>query len=128
MGDEGEEADSDSDTESVDKEKKLEEGKLEVDELAKKLKALEKQMVHGGKDIVDSVNENELKLEQHRAEISERKVSHNISFCYVEGVLEVVFFVIVCCVFPKNSLEVKNSCQVGKITLKKIILSSLEQL
>lgn len=91
MGDEGEEADSDSDTESVDKEKKLEEGKLEVDELAKKLKALEKQMVHGGKDIVDSVNENELKLEQHRAEIAERKVSHNISFCYVEGVLKVEF-------------------------------------
>lgn len=66
-----------SDGEEVDdteKEKQLELGKMEVDELAKKLKNLEKQMVHGGKDIVDSVNENELKLEQQKAEIAERKV------------------------------------------------------
>ncbi|XP_066259382.1 kinesin-like protein Klp68D [Euwallacea similis] len=70
---EDEDLSSDSDSESVEKERKLEEGKLEVDELAKKLKALEKRMVHGGKDIVDSVNENELKLEQQRTEIVDRK-------------------------------------------------------
>ncbi|KAL1505510.1 hypothetical protein ABEB36_005059 [Hypothenemus hampei] len=70
---EEEDAGSDSESEGFEKERKLEEGKMEIDELAKKLKALEKQMVHGGKDIVDSVNENELKLEQHRTEIAERK-------------------------------------------------------
>lgn len=72
---EEEDLNSDSESENIEKERKLEEGKMEVDELAKKLKALEKQMVHGGKDIVDSVNENELRLEQQRNEISERKVS-----------------------------------------------------
>ncbi|KAH1027568.1 kinesin-like protein Klp68D [Dendroctonus ponderosae] len=65
--------DSDSESENVEKERKLEVGKMEVDELSKKLKALEKQMVHGGKDIVDSVNENELRLEQQKTEIAERK-------------------------------------------------------
>lgn len=72
-----------SDGEEVDdteKEKQLELGKMEVDELAKKLKNLEKQMVHGGKDIVDSVNENELKLEQQKAEIAERKVGFKWTF------------------------------------------------
>ncbi|CAH1114393.1 unnamed protein product [Psylliodes chrysocephalus] len=67
---------TDTDTEdenAVEKEKKLELGKMEVDELAKKLKTLEKQMVHGGKNIVDSVNENEVKLELQRAEIAARK-------------------------------------------------------
>lgn len=62
--------------ESEDKEKgkKLEEGKVELDELGKKLKILESQMVHGGKDLADSVNENQLKLEQSQTEISARKV------------------------------------------------------
>ncbi|VEN55988.1 unnamed protein product, partial [Callosobruchus maculatus] len=68
---EGSEMEDESDKE--EKEKKLELGKMEVDELAKKLKTLEKQMVHGGKNIVDSVNENEMKLEQQRAEIAARK-------------------------------------------------------
>ncbi|KAF7272363.1 hypothetical protein GWI33_014851 [Rhynchophorus ferrugineus] len=63
----------DEEVDDTEKEKQLELGKMEVDELAKKLKNLEKQMVHGGKDIVDSVNENELKLEQQKAEIAERK-------------------------------------------------------
>lgn len=69
---------SDEDDESIkneNKEKQLELSKLEVDDLAKKLKNLEKQMVQGGKNIIDSVNENELKLEQQRAEIAARKVS-----------------------------------------------------
>ncbi|CAH1126341.1 unnamed protein product [Ceutorhynchus assimilis] len=71
---EDDDADSDmSGSENMEKERKLELGKMEVDELARKLKTLEKQMVHGGKDIVDSVNENELRLEQQRAEIAERK-------------------------------------------------------
>lgn len=68
---------SEEDDESINnenKEKQLELSKLEVDDLAKKLKNLEKQMVHGGKNIIDSVNENELKLEQQRAEIAARKV------------------------------------------------------
>lgn len=39
----------------------------------KKLRTLEKQMVHGGKNIVDSVNENEILLEQQKAEIAARK-------------------------------------------------------
>lgn len=57
-----------------EKEKKLALGKMEIDELSKKLRTLEKQMVHGGKNIADSVNENEIKLEQQRAEIAARKV------------------------------------------------------
>lgn len=60
--------------EKKEKEKQLELGKLEVDELSKKLHSLEKQMVHGGKNIVDSVNENEMRLEHHKAEIAARKV------------------------------------------------------
>lgn len=62
-----------SDEEKKEREKLLEAGKLEVNELSKKLRTLEKQMVHGGKNIVDSVNENEIKLEQQRAEIAARK-------------------------------------------------------
>lgn len=61
-------------TEDKHKDKKLEEGKVELDELEKKLKALESQMVHGGKDLADSVNENQLKLEQSQTEICARKV------------------------------------------------------
>ncbi|KAF2896660.1 hypothetical protein ILUMI_09509 [Ignelater luminosus] len=69
-----EEMESDSeDEQEKEREKMLEAGKLEVDELNKKLRTLEKQMVHGGKNIVDSVNENEIKLEQQRAEIAARK-------------------------------------------------------
>ncbi|XP_071051018.1 kinesin-like protein Klp68D isoform X2 [Onthophagus taurus] len=56
-----------------EKEKQLELSKMEIDELGKKLKSLEKQMVHGGKNIIDSVNENEVRLEQQRAEIAARK-------------------------------------------------------
>ncbi|XP_060523746.1 kinesin-like protein Klp68D [Cylas formicarius] len=70
---EGEDENSESEINEGEKEKQLEVGKLEVDELAKKLRALEKQMVHGGKNILDSVNENELKLEQQRLEIADRK-------------------------------------------------------
>lgn len=71
-----EETESESDGEQEkEREKMLEAGKLEVDELNKKLRTLEKQMVHGGKNIVDSVNENEIKLEQQRSEIAARKVS-----------------------------------------------------
>ncbi|KAJ8921643.1 hypothetical protein NQ315_010552 [Exocentrus adspersus] len=66
-------SDSEDESNKEEKEKKLELGKMEVDELAKKLKLLEKQMVHGGKNIVDSVNENELRLEHQRAEIAARK-------------------------------------------------------
>uniref|UniRef100_A0A6P7F9C4 Kinesin-like protein n=1 Tax=Diabrotica virgifera virgifera TaxID=50390 RepID=A0A6P7F9C4_DIAVI len=73
--DEGGETESESEDEIniEESQKKLELGKMEVDELAKKLKNLEKQMVHGGKNIVDSVNENEIKLEQQRSEIAARK-------------------------------------------------------
>lgn len=71
---ETESTEGEDDTDTEEKEKKLELGKMEVDELAKKLKALERQMVHGGKNIVDSVNENEMRLEQQRAEIAARKV------------------------------------------------------
>lgn len=71
---ETESTESEDESNTEEKEKKLELGKMEVDELAKKLKALEKQMVHGGKNIVDSVNENELRLEQQRTEIAARKV------------------------------------------------------
>lgn len=73
--DEEESSDSDEEKEKEkEKEKLLEFGKLEVDELSKKLRVLEKQMVHGGKNIVDSVNENEMRLEQQRSEIAARKV------------------------------------------------------
>lgn len=77
ISDSAEELSDDDDNESIkneEKEKQLELSKLEVDDLAKKLKTLEKQMVHGGKNIIDSVNENELKLEQQRAAIAARKV------------------------------------------------------
>lgn len=57
-----------------EKEKQLELSKMEIDELGKKLRNLEKQMVHGGKNIIDSVNENEIRLEQQKAEIAARKV------------------------------------------------------
>ncbi|XP_025832823.1 kinesin-like protein Klp68D isoform X3 [Agrilus planipennis] len=68
----------DSDDEELKKEKKekehlIELGKMEVDDLNKKLRNLEKQMVQGGKNIVESVNENEMLLEQQRAEIAARK-------------------------------------------------------
>ncbi|KAJ8934379.1 hypothetical protein NQ314_013420 [Rhamnusium bicolor] len=68
-----ESTESEDESNKEEKVKKLELGKMEVDELAKKLKTLEKQMVHGGKNIVDSVNENELRLEIQRAEIAARK-------------------------------------------------------
>ncbi|KAG5874663.1 hypothetical protein JTB14_012945 [Gonioctena quinquepunctata] len=71
--DEEENSGSENESDKEEKEKKLEIGKMEVDELTKKLKTLEKQMVHGGKNIVDSVNENEMRLEQQRAEIAARK-------------------------------------------------------
>lgn len=64
----------DNEANDEEKDKKLEEGKVELDELGKKLKILESQMVHGGKDIADSVSENQLKLEQSQAEIAARKV------------------------------------------------------
>nr|XP_023030388.1 kinesin-like protein Klp68D [Leptinotarsa decemlineata] len=74
LGEDEEICDGEEEIDKEEKEKKLEMGKMEVDELAKKLKMLEKQMVHGGKNIVDSVNENELRLEQQRAQIAARKV------------------------------------------------------
>lgn len=61
--------------EKKEKEKQLELSKMEIDELGKKLRTLEKQMVHGGKNIIDSVNENEIRLELQRSEIAARKVS-----------------------------------------------------
>lgn len=81
---EGETSDTDNEEEK-EKEKMLEAGKLEVDELGKKLRTLEKQMVHGGKNIVDSVNENEIKLEQQRSEIAARKVNLKVisNFIYL---------------------------------------------
>ncbi|XP_017776123.1 PREDICTED: kinesin-like protein Klp68D isoform X2 [Nicrophorus vespilloides] len=60
-------------TEKREREKKIAEGKMEIDELSKKLRTLEKQMVHGGKNIVDSVNENEIQLEKQKSEIAARK-------------------------------------------------------
>lgn len=74
------------DTKKVENKKKLEIGQLEVDELAVKLQTLEKQMVHGGKNIVDSVNENEIRLEQQKMEIAGRKVfyiTHFHSYFYL---------------------------------------------
>lgn len=74
---EAESSDSEDDDgkekEKKEKEKQLELSKMEIDELGKKLRSLEKQMVHGGKNIIDSVNENEIRLEQQRAEIAARK-------------------------------------------------------
>ncbi|XP_044761905.1 kinesin-like protein Klp68D [Coccinella septempunctata] len=64
--------DDDDDNEKEEKVKKLELSKVEVSELAKQLKTLENQMVHGG-NLVDSVKENEMKLEQQRLEIAARK-------------------------------------------------------
>lgn len=68
------EGENEIEKEKKEKEKQLELGKMEVDELSKKLHNLEKQMVHGGKNIVDSVNENEIRLEQQKSEIAARKV------------------------------------------------------
>ncbi|KAL3278714.1 hypothetical protein HHI36_016246 [Cryptolaemus montrouzieri] len=65
-------SEDEDDSEKEEKVKKLELGKVEVSELAKQLKTLENQMVHGG-NLVDSVKENELKLEQQRIEIAARK-------------------------------------------------------
>lgn len=67
-------SDEDDDNKKDESTKKLELGKMEVDELAQKLQLLEKQMVHGGKNIVDSVNENEMRIEQQKNEIAARKV------------------------------------------------------
>ncbi|KAK9878961.1 hypothetical protein WA026_003780 [Henosepilachna vigintioctopunctata] len=58
--------------EKEEKVKKLELGKVEVSELSKQLKSLENQMVHGG-NLVDSVKENELKIEHQKLEIAARK-------------------------------------------------------
>ncbi|KAH0818384.1 hypothetical protein GEV33_004407 [Tenebrio molitor] len=66
-------SDDDGDSKKDESKKKLELGKMEVDELAQKLQTLEKQMVHGGKNIVDSVNENEVRLEQQKMEVAARK-------------------------------------------------------
>lgn len=60
--------------EDKEKTKKLEEEKMQIDELSKKLKMLEGQMVHGGKDVADSVSENQLKIEESKTEIAARKV------------------------------------------------------
>lgn len=54
--------------------KHLEETKMQVSELGKKLKMLESQTVHGGKDVADSISENQLRLEESQAEIAARKV------------------------------------------------------
>ncbi|XP_044262844.1 LOW QUALITY PROTEIN: uncharacterized protein LOC123010207 [Tribolium madens] len=67
------ETSDDEDSKKDESKKRLELGKMEVDELAKKLETLESQMVHGGKNIVDSVNENEVRLEQQKLEIAARK-------------------------------------------------------
>lgn len=67
------EDDDEKQKEKKEKEKQLELSKMEIDELGKKLRNLEKQMVHGGKNIIDSVNENEIRLEQQRSEIAARK-------------------------------------------------------
>lgn len=66
-------SDEEETAEKEEKVKKLELSKVEVSELAKQLKTLENQMVHGG-NLVDSVKENETKLEQQRLEIAARKV------------------------------------------------------
>jgi uncharacterized coiled-coil protein SlyX len=66
-------SDDDGDSKKDESKKKLELGKMEVDELAQKLQTLEKQMVHGGKNIVDSVNEHEVRLEQQQMEVAARK-------------------------------------------------------
>lgn len=74
LAEEGSSSDEEERGHGVEKGKKLEEGKVELDELGKKLKVLESQMVHGGKDLADSVSENQLRLEQSQVEISARKV------------------------------------------------------
>lgn len=91
--------------EDREKGKKLEEGKVELDELGKKLKILESQMVHGGKDLADSVNENQLKLEQTQTEISARKVQiyavcDLVEYCTYFTVLTNKFCFSVCFTFP----------------------------
>lgn len=55
-------------------EKTLELEKMKTEELAKKLKNLEKQLVRGGKNILDSMNERQLQIEQQMMEIAARKV------------------------------------------------------
>lgn len=79
-GDSSSSEEENEDDEDKEKGKKLEEGKMELDELGKKLKLLENQMVHGGKDVADSVCENQLKLEQTHTEIAARKVFIQIIF------------------------------------------------
>lgn len=69
--------DSEHEKQAKEKEKQLKLSKMEIDELSKKLKVLESQMVHGGKSIIESVNENEIKLEQHKADIAARKVNYS---------------------------------------------------
>lgn len=68
------EGEENEDGEHKEKGKKLEEGKMQLDELSKKLKLLENQMVHGGKDVAHSVSENQMKIEQTQTEIAARKV------------------------------------------------------
>lgn len=67
--------DNEHEKQAHEKEKQLKLSKMEIDELSKKLNVLESQMVHGGKSIIESVNENEIKLEQQKADIAARKVS-----------------------------------------------------
>lgn len=54
-------------------EKTLELEKMKTEELAKKLKNLERQLVRGGKNILDSMNERQLQIEQQMMEIAVRK-------------------------------------------------------
>lgn len=72
------EDESDNDDEKVNEklklEKTLELEKMKTEELAKKLKNLEKQLVRGGKNILDSMNERQLQIERQMMEIAVRKV------------------------------------------------------
>lgn len=68
---------SDNENEKVNEklklEKTLELEKMKTEELAKKLKNLEKQLVRGGKNILDSMNERQVQIEQQMMEIAVRK-------------------------------------------------------
>lgn len=107
------------DSKKDESKKKLELGKMEVDELTKKLLTLEKQMVHGGKNIVDSVNENEIRLEQQKLEIAARKVYFFIKKIYISFIF-----------LQKREIEMQQKIELEEescIELKQVFASLQQQ-
>lgn len=86
---EDETSDSNSQEQKLELEKTLELEKMKTEELSKKLKNLEKQLVRGGKNILDSMNERQLQIEQQMMEIAARKVctKYVFTFLYSESLV-----------------------------------------